>query len=542
MRTGPHRWWSLRWWSVVLVWAMLIGWPASPPAAAQNGPVASSLQDEFLVPTAGIGSNEVLVLEADRQTLWVGPRLHRTPDEGESFESAVEPINRAIEDGRGALDDDTRVSALYAQENLVWAGLSTAFNDSRGADGLAFSTDGGETFTFRFPPLDAPADTTVEYGISTLSAAAITREIGSVPTGVTVHPETGAVWIAGGDSGVRRSDDEGETWDRVVLPPDDQDRVDPTEANDYFVGPPERGGSLNHVAFDVLVDEQNTVWAGTGAGLNRSTAADAAEGPDRAWQRFAYEDAGEGLTGSQVVAIREQELDGERNPIWAATWPSGTPTGAQEEFGVTVTRDGGDTFDQTLLGRRIFDLAFGEDRIYAVGDQLYVSDDEGATWETVRDFPLEDPDDFLPSDLAVNATATTSGAVWVGTDEGLLRQRPDEDTWSLFRADVPLRPDPPRDEAPPVDTYAYPNPFAPSSDEFVRIRYELDEPRDVTVRIFDFNMNLVRQITDRGQASGEQETPWDGRTDDGLRVANGPYFYTVDVGSGEVRGKILVVE
>jgi hypothetical protein len=133
----------------------------------------------------------------------------------------------------------------------------------------------------------------------------------------------------------------------------------------------------------------------------------------------------------------------------------------------------------------------------------------------------------------------------VGTEEGLLRQRFGEDTWTLFRADVPLDPELPTEDVPRVDTYAYPNPFSPAADRVVRIRYPLKTPRDVEVQIFDFNMNLVRRIVDDAQPTGSEsaaETVWDGTDSGGLRVPNGPYFYTVEVGDQVVRGKILLIE
>jgi len=79
----------------------------------------------------------------------------------------------------------------------------------------------------------------------------------------------------------------------------------------------------------------------------------------------------------------------------------------------------------------------------------------------------------------------------------------------------------------------------------VRIRYPLDAARTVEVRIFDFNMNLIRRIVDDAQPLAGQdaaETAWDGTDGGGLRLPNGPYFYTVDVGGHTVQGKILLVE
>ena len=95
---------------------------------------------------------------------------------------------------------------------------------------------------------------------------------------------------------------------------------------------------------------------------------------------------------------------------------------------------------------------------------------------------------------------------------------------------------------PKVDAYAYPNPFSPAADRLARIRYDLDGAQDVRIRIFDFGLNLVRDLTDAQQSAGAREVAWDGTADDGARVANGVYFYAIEAGSDTFWGKILVLE
>jgi flagellar hook assembly protein FlgD len=93
---------------------------------------------------------------------------------------------------------------------------------------------------------------------------------------------------------------------------------------------------------------------------------------------------------------------------------------------------------------------------------------------------------------------------------------------------------------PDVDTYAYPNPFSPQSDRFVRVRFESDGGND-EIRIFDFKMSLVRRISESGPA-GIREIVWNGTDQNGFRVSNGVYFYSVQAGSDTVWGKIHVLE
>ena len=275
-------------------------------------------------------------------------------------------------------------------------------------------------------------------------------------------------------------------------------------------------------------------------GVNRSTPADLTAEGDRAWQRFTHTGQPDGLTGDNVVRIAEQQTDGAPNPIWMATWPVNVNPGDRQRFGVTVTRDRGETFEQTLIDERIFDLAFAEERIYAAGDNgLFVSDDDGSSWTAIRRFELPE-NTFHRPDAGIRAVATTTRAVWAGTTDGLLRSTDQGATWELFRANIPLRPDTP--DARPVETYAYPNPFTPSRDRVVRLRYEREASGSTRIRILDFEMRLVRTLHADGDGPGEQEIVWDGTDSGGLRLPNGTYFYEVETDQGNARGKILLID
>ena len=76
----------------------------------------------------------------------------------------------------------------------------------------------------------------------------------------------------------------------------------------------------------------------------------------------------------------------------------------------------------------------------------------------------------------------------------------------------------------------------------MRVRLDLEAPADVTVRIFDVGMNLVRTLEAPGRPAGANEVAWDGQSDGGLRVANGAYIYTVDAGGQTLSGRILVIQ
>jgi len=93
-----------------------------------------------------------------------------------------------------------------------------------------------------------------------------------------------------------------------------------------------------------------------------------------------------------------------------------------------------------------------------------------------------------------------------------------------------------------VDTYAYPNPFSPMLDAFVRIRYDLAQPASVRVHVFDFGLQRVRTLFEGMQEAGAHEVIWDGLDARGVRVANGVYFYAVETDAATYWGKILVIE
>ena len=274
-------------------------------------------------------------------------------------------------------------------------------------------------------------------------------------------------------------------------------------------------GSDNHLGFSVLVDETGTVWAGTVNGVNRSRPQDVFPGGDRAWTNFHFDGTATAPTGNFVVSIEEQPLPGQ-NAIWMGTLEATEPGEAQQQNGVTVTRDGGETFEQVLLGERVYDFAFQGERVYAAarGSGLLISDDGGRSWQSVTRFTdPDDPDRILRPDVDVAAVATTPDAVWIGTlnGEGVFKSEDGGATWQRFRTDVPLRPDAPTPDVPSVETYAYPNPFSPAADRLVRIRYDAETGDEIEVRIFDFAMNLVRRLHGAGRQGGRNRVGRPGR-------------------------------
>ena len=523
---------------------------AAAPAWGQGQPRLQTLR-----PTPGLASNTVQELASAGDSLWAGPLLTvYAEDEARLFTPDDPVVARRLEDGSNVVLSLAAEGGVQAA-STVWAGLAfDAGGNAIGAGGFLVSTDGGASFSTRPVPLDDPADTTVAYGADTLPAVPITQAAGSPPRDLAIEPQADTVWTAGGRSGLRRWTAQDGAWTRAVLPPDTSTRIEPTTPTDFLVAPPQDDGRgfQNHRALSVLVDETGTVWAGTAAGLNRSTPGDVGPSGDRAWRLFRPDGTPNSLTGQLVLGLAEQPRPDGRNPVWIVTLRADGGSVLQRS-GLTVTPDGGETFRQPLIGEQVNDVAARRARVYAATENgLFVSETQGRTWRTVEEVALAEPEQAFPGELTARAVEVTPAALWVGTTAGLLRlDRADEPRllpdapdaprpkWQLFRTEVPVNPDEPTEQVPDVETYAYPNPFVPSRDDAVRIVYDVPEPQTVKVSIYDFGMNRVRTLEEQ-EPAGQQEIVWDGTDASGLRLPTGTYLYTVEVGGTTVRGKILL--
>ena len=82
---------------------------------------------------------------------------------------------------------------------------------------------------------------------------------------------------------------------------------------------------------------------------------------------------------------------------------------------------------------------------------------------------------------------------------------------------------------------SFPNPFFAgiAATGSARIRYELPDVDEVTLKFVSFSGAVVRTlINHQTQQVGEQNVFWDGTDDNGLPVASGVYYYKLDTKSG----------
>ncbi len=543
-----------------LVFAAALVAAALAPTARAQQPVGTGATVSLRLPD-GAG-NRVAVLEADADgRLLAGPRLVVVAPDGSLSFPGADP----------AFDPPTAIGAS------VFALLADSLADGRPrivaalgffdtaadpnqppptAAGFAVSDDGGLTWRLRFAALDTPADTLVTYGVSTLRAVPTTTPQGAATLDLASRGDT--LYAASGLAGLRRSVNGGATWSRVVLPPDSLVVLDPRERQVFAYSPGQieptddplivqiARASANFISYSVHVDASGTLWAGSANGLNRAVRLPGVADP--AWLRYLDGPiTGQGPPANLIYALADQPATGR---LWIAAWNSGLDASTlDEEDGVAVflgdDADGQARFATVLPGVRATAMAFDGARAAVAGgaDGLFLADDATGTeieWRTVRTFrdgagqPLA-----LRADASVLSVAFAAGSLWAGTTDGLLQSRDSGLSWTLFRASPP--PDTTL-EGEAVDVYAYPNPFRPGTDRLARIRFDLDAAADVTVRVYDLSMRPVRTLDAPGRAGGPVEVTWDGLADDGRRVANGAYVYTVEAGGRRLSGRILVYQ
>ena len=449
-----------------------------------------------------ISANDITDIVINENGIWfgTGEGLNYTDDNGLNF------YNYSHKDGMAK----GGVSAIGVKDDVVWVAasidsiLATGRFDVGG--GLSYSLDNGETWNWIPQPVDARNDTAGDKKPTTTAVQNVTYDIAFGDN---------EIWIASWGGGLRKSSDMGKTW--ATVPPD------------KF--PFDVSGNLNHRAFSVIYAE-NGLWVGTAGGINKST-----DG-GKTWTNYTAQ-SGSGISGNFVVALGEQIFQ-DKNIVWAATWMA---EGGEEFDAVSKTDNGGLTWEVTLKGEKAHNFAFYENDVYVPTDNgLYKSTDFGKTWALFPQIIDETGNAVMTNEIY--SVGFKGGDLWVGTGDGLAKTSDRGNSWKIFRAFKPTG-----IEGEP-STYAYPNPFSPlrhnviGGEGHVRIQYNAKNNTKVTIKIFDFGMNLVKNLVqDKSRAGGgDYYELWDGRNENGYIVANGVYFYLLELeGEKTAWGKIVVL-
>jgi len=480
-------------------------------------------------------SNSVSQINVLDSVLWIGTSkgLAKSTNTGKSWESFRENSSFA-NDG---------IFALAVSKNRVWTATGYDKELDGGSvqtgSGYTFSTDNGFTWQHVNQTLDQRGDSILSYGINdSLWMLPVIVPEQNVTFDVSFSSNT--VWIASWASGLRKTTDDGQTWQRILLPPDSRNTITPNDTLWTYAASdtlklrrifqrfdPRRNN--NFLAFAVYAIDDDTIWCGTAGGVNKST-----DG-GRSWTKFNHQNQTAGILGNWVIAVDRQQLPG-ISRVWTTNWRA---EGQDEKFGVSYTDDGGRTWTNLLHDIKAYDFAFKDSIAYiATDDGIYRTADGGLNFAKVSSIsdPLNRQIISSPQVFSVNVLGDT---VFVGTGDGLASTIDNTAnqfgaSWKIYRAYQQV--------GNSGVSYAYPNPFAPSS-EVVRIHYYATAS-NIGIDIFDFGMNRVRTLIHSASriAGIEHDEIWDGRNDEGKIVANGVYFYRINMGNTEAFGKILVLQ
>jgi hypothetical protein len=460
-------------------------------------------------PDSGLAGNSVVEIIYDGENIWVGT------GNGISY-SADGGVTWLSFDRNNGLNQDG-ISAIGFKDLTLWVATSyTQIIDGVPipyGSGFNKTTNLGQDW-FSFSPEQASS-------------------VGKLAYDITFSDTT--VWAACFYGGLirLRSKNDSLYWENVF--------VDSTVKVDYDSGYYE---DYRNRLFSVVADTSNDttfIWAGTAAGIFKfvyttSDTADTVIG-------YAQNDTLPSISGNFVVSLAIQKY-GNKKIIWAGTQPTYYGTNA-----ASYTTDEGATWSLTLEGDKVWNFDFsgngsgGEDSIVwaATSSGLKKSTDFGQNWEVKNFMQDKDrPDQQILSTEFYAVRVVDDSIIWAGNFDGLAKSTDYGNTWKVFRSFVSIG----SPEA--KDSYAYPSPFSPRiANEATRIHYQPKSDGDVTIKIYDFEMKLVKTILENGSRTGgvEYDQTWDGTNEKGDVVANGIYFFKIEGPGGQKEwGKIGVLK
>ncbi|MBI5022036.1 MAG: hypothetical protein HZB59_11430 [Ignavibacteriales bacterium] len=456
------------------------------------------------------------------------------------------------------------IFAISTYGDTIWAAMGyekdVNGNGVQTGGGYAASFDAGNTWQHFEQVIDQNGDSIISYcppGYPCINDSIRILPVIVPEQNVTfdISITSGSIWIASWASSLRKSTDNGQTWQRILLPLDNMNIISPTDTLYSFApNDPERKKRIfikydprlnnNLLAFSVYAVSPDTIWCGTADGVNRSTDGGIS------WTKMNHQNQALPILGNWVISIKEQRFSGIKR-LWTTNWRA---QDNREEFGVSYSDDFGETWTNRLHGIRAYGFAFKDSIAYiATEDGIYRTNDGGENFIRISDLADHLSHQYIYS-AKVYSVDVIGDSVYVGTNEGFARtidnsENPFGKSWTIYRTFASV--------GNSSETYAYPNPFAPSTalpaaDAYVRIHYgkKSGDPnstgsRSVTIEIFDFGMNRVRTLLNNATRPDNLELDelWDGRDDKGTVVANGVYFYLVKIDDNEsTYGKILVLQ
>ncbi len=238
------------------------------------------------------------------------------------------------------------------------------------------------------------------------------------------------------------------------------------------------------------------------------------------------------LAGDWVTALGIQ-YDDDRSIVWASTRKT---EGGRD--GVTFTRDDGKEWQQVPDTIRAWNFAFDDGDVYiAATEGLFKRPEDDPVLEKLEFLQTGNPRRRIAPNAEFFSVRVVDDVLWAGSNDGIVVDTIRGSTEILrefSNAELP---------------YASPVPASPTRGlQFLRFHYELLESDYITIKVYDFAMNLVKTVVDnefrlpREAADQDDDDSWDMRNGDGEIVAAGVYFFVIERSSGETEwGKLMVL-
>jgi photosystem II stability/assembly factor-like uncharacterized protein len=452
----------------------------------------------------GNGITNILV-DSNGPWVWVGTGygFNKTSDGGASWTSYTSNAYG----GKG----NSVVGMTTMGDSILW--ISTGYDTLVGTDnlevggGLHYTRDGGDSWVYIPQPKDRRDETA--YSPTTTAVQNISWDIAVLDS---------TIWIASWGGGLRKSNDMGKTWQVVTT-----DNL-PFSALNY----------LNHRPFALMVENGN-LWVGTAEGISKSR--DGGE----TWRRFTHQNQQYPISGNFVVALAYQSYT---NTVWAATIEA---VDADEVRAVSKSDNGGETWQVVLENTFPHNFAFDDSIVYVAAEEgLFVSNDGGENWYQIPPIRGKNRDlitgEEILSDNFYSAAVSyeSSGSrLWLGSADGLATTIDQGNSWTVHRSYVPTS----AGQGPAA--YAYPSPFSPARNGYIRFQYDIARAGEVVIDIYDWGMDKVATVreyeSDPGSGVPDRSAKWDGRNSRGDIVASGVYFFRVEIEGTITWGKLVVI-
>ncbi|MCF7832244.1 MAG: hypothetical protein K9N05_01540, partial [Candidatus Marinimicrobia bacterium] len=491
----------------------------------------------------GLGSNAVtdIVQVNDSTFLFAnGNGLSISYDRGDhiyTYYPNGETVSYGSVTGLVTLGEHIWVATAY--DTLVLEG--SYYTDYPKGNGVSYSPDAGRTWQ-RFPQsVDGQYDTLAAVFGDSIPALPITSKINNLIYDLAVQVTTAGdtvLWSANFAGGTRKSYNNGATWQRVVLPPDQYDELNLDTPLDFHLSPSSGAlgyeESLNHRAFSLYI-AGDTVIVGTANGINISY--DEGE----TWIKYTAQNSG--ISGNFIVDLTQSKT--------GTIYGVALPTQSSEDRGLVVSHRNvnGMLFWETQMeGSRLYNVNTAKnDHVFASGEEGFWYSSDGWNWVNMGN--VEDANGQLLLTQKIYCVFEDKQEVlWIGTADGVARSSDLGMNWEILRRVN-------NDFQEEIALSAYPNPFSPSrmnqldGEGYVRIHCQLPAVGRVNIEIYDYSMKRVKYLVENVTVANDiVEFTWNGKNGLNNLVANGVYFIrlTYDWGDGDGKqiawSKVIVLD